>query len=513
MVAQINIIWLKLKAEGEGEGHITLSTMFKRRVSDFITEHTLRSRYYHLIGKVIHPRHQPCLFLHTQTVLWKKTDNEDVQSCQLLDFRPSDSSKTRKPLQALTVNDTTSGKVAYRHLRDGRALVYTGGDYHNANQLLRAVKRKCSKPSSSPKSKRLAKQKEKQVGDTTQQNSESVTQQWTKQRKLQQQQAMVINKLLIQISVHENRPCDIAGLKRAPENVKDVLAFAFQNDNMDTNLNDIDSASSPPETSSCLLSLNDFLAMIGGFEWHRKGVYIHALQGFIYPHFGVFPPTRQDYIALLDNIKVDKAHEEPIRMLEVGVGTGVLSIFLLKEKRVDHVVGTDINPYAVACAQDNVQRWNFSDKVDLVQADLFPATATTTDTEESNSPKYDVLLFNPPWVPGTAATKLDQAVYDTDQNILRRFLDQAQHHVDEDGDVYLLLSNLGMLLGLFHEQDLYHMFREGNLHIVQVYTTTSKAELGKTRKKGRKQHADQLDGVQAARENEVVSLYHLRLIK
>lgn len=110
-----------------------LSTMFRRHVSGFIAEQTNRSRYY-LTGKVIHPRHQPCLFLHTQTVLWKKTDNEDVQSCQLLDFRPSDSSKTRKPLQALTVNDTTSGKVAFRHLRDGRALVYTGGDYLGLSQ-------------------------------------------------------------------------------------------------------------------------------------------------------------------------------------------------------------------------------------------------------------------------------------------------------------------------------------------------------------------------------------------
>jgi methylase of polypeptide subunit release factors len=97
--------------------------------------------------------------------------------------------------------------------------------------------------------------------------------------------------------------------------------------------------------------------------------------------------------------------------------------------------------YAIACSKANVQRFGFSDKVDLVQADLFPATATTTDIEESNKTKYDV-LFNPTWVPGTAATKLDQAVYDTDQNVLRRFLLQAQHHVNEDGDVYLLLSNL-----------------------------------------------------------------------
>jgi predicted RNA methylase len=414
--------------------------------------------------------------LHTRTIYWKRC--EDIHRCKLISFR-SPASNNIEPLQALTVNDTTSCNTAMKHLDDGKALVYSGqeADYHNARQLLQAIKRRY-------KRKRMA----------LQETSTDITGLWMKQKKLQEDQSDVVNRLLIQIGLAEGRPSELLNLNRVPTTSKSVLAYAFKNDRS-VLLDDQQSAMCDSEF--LLLSLSDHLAMIGSYEWNRKGIYIHALQDYIYPHFGVFPPTRQDYISLIDHITVDSAAKTYVCMLEVGVGTGVLSMILMKQNKVHHVQGTDINPYAVACAQDNIWRHGLNDKFTVMQADLFPA---------STKAKYDIILFNPPWLPGNAAKHLDDAVYDSPkQDTIRRFLTHAHQYLHPDGQIYLIMSNLGILLGLYQEDDLHQMVEEGNLEIVKVWHTTFE-----TKKSKRK--AEELP-IESARAKEVISLYQLRVIK
>jgi methylase of polypeptide subunit release factors len=191
-------------------------------------------------------------------------------------------------------------------------------------------------------------------------------------------------------------------------------------------------------------------------------------------------------------------------MLEVGIGSGILSAILLKQNKVHSVVGTDINAYAIACAKDNFQRLGLDEKVDLYQTDLFPISNSTTKDN-----KYDIILFNPPWLPGNPVSELDRAVYDTcDQNILRRFLTEVQHYIAPGGRVFLMLSNLGILLGLFQDTDLNIAFHDGSLEIIEVNKTTCKAKL-----EGLSQRniIQPINSVKAARANEVISLYQLRL--
>ena len=459
-----------------------------------ISRSTIRNAGHLIINKLKHGC--ICLSIHTQIVYWSKFDNgkqQLVDPCRLLSFRPVQTGC----LRALTVNDTTSCQSALNHLRNGKALVYTGpgANYHNARQLLQALKRRYSK-------------RTENAINCYEHKDGGVREQWLMHRQLLQDQSEVINRLLIQVSLRDKRPCDIFDLKRAPSNANEVLTFAFQND-PDVDLVPVnDKQSSDSEQSYILLSLNEFLAMIGAFEWNRKGVYINALNDYIYPHYGVFPPTRQDYLALLEHIKIDTTHQKHVRLLEIGLGTGVLSIILLQQNKVHSVVGTDINPYALECARDNFQRFGIDDKADFLQTDLFPASCTGI-RQEMASDKYDVILFNPPWLPGIQATKLDQAVYDTlDQSVLRRFLSQVQYYMKSNGRVYLMMSNLGILLGLFEEQNMYDMFDEGNLNLVEVHKTICKAE---TKVTGAHKKKRRSSSIESARTNEVISLYHLRL--
>ena len=210
-------------------------------------------------------------------------------------------------------------------------------------------------------------------------------------------------------------------------------------------------------------------------------------------------------------------------MLEVGIGSGILSIILLRQSKVDHVTGTDINPYAIASARDNMQRLGLEHRVLLLHANVFPPIPPPPPPPSSTNigvTGYDIVLFNPPWLPGDASTHLDKAVYDPNQTVLRRFLCHVQHYVREDGYVYMLLSNLGMSLGLFREQELYAMFDEGNLELVEMFhyppTKESAEKSGNTVSKVRwrtsvANNSMSFDGIASARAREVISLYKLRV--
>lgn len=470
----------------------------------------------------------PLLF-HTQTVHWRRTadvDDGDAAAaaverrpCRLVTFRPPDH-PTNDPPTALTVDDATRSAWALRRLREGRALVYDGGDYRNARQLLRAVRRRIAAGGASgrPETKRRRNEtriraEEKEIGGAD--DVFDVGKEWTRQRESQRERAAIAHGILIRASLEGDRgPSGILGLKRAPTNAGDVFAYAFQNDKeLVAKLDDGDPTTSSSRSRSCVLvSLVEFLAMVGGYEWNRRGVHVHALGGRVVPHFGVFPPTRQDYLHLLDRVAIERATRggSPVRMMEVGIGSGVLSLILLRRKTVDRVIGTDVNPYAVACTRENMARFGF--EADVMLADLFPPEETPAIRNEGEGDgRVDVVLFNPPWVPGDAATWLDKSVYDPGQGILRRFLSQVQHHVKKDGQVYLLLSNLGVLLGLFQEQDLYDMFDEGNLELVEVHMTESKKEMAKGESDIESEREAQFDLLESVKSREVVSLYHLRV--
>src|SRR5699024_1155197 len=94
----------------------------------------------------------------------------------------------------------------------------------------------------------------------------------------------------------------------------------------------------------------------------------------------------------------------------LGTGTGVLAAVLAR-RGAAHVPATDINPRAVDCAQENIRRLGLEGRVTVLEADLFPPG------------RADLVVCNPPWLPGAATSALELGSYDDASSMLRGFRD------------------------------------------------------------------------------------------
>lgn len=86
------------------------------------------------------------------------------------------------------------------------------------------------------------------------------------------------------------------------------------------------------------------------------------------------------------------------RVLEIGTGSGFLS--LLAARGGAQVTATDISPLAVSNAEANATRNGI--ELVILQSDLFAALP---------SGRFDVVLINPPYYPGTPTSDEEHAWY------------------------------------------------------------------------------------------------------
>ena len=359
------------------------------------------------------------------------------------------------PARIVMVDDQTTADEAYRFACEGTSMLWRG-DFHNARQLLQALTRRIERTEQRKASK--AAKSAKPAVDTA-----LIPNLFHLQRLAQGQRARVLSRLLLELDAGY-----VSRLRRAPE-FSEACTAAF---------GELD--------ESCLLSFRDLQGALGAAQWREKGVPISALKLSIFPHYGVFAPTRHEYVQLLLDAPLPDQHD---LAFDIGTGTGLLAI-ILAQRGVKQVMATDLNPRALACAADNLQRLELTN-VELQQADLFPR----------QQPLANLIVCNPPWLPAKPSSPLEYAVYDAKSAMLRGFLQGAGKHLAPQGEVWLILSDLAEHLQLRTREELLGWFADAGL--------TVKYRLDTQPKHGRSQ--DETDPLHAARSAEVTSLWCLQV--
>ena len=342
----------------------------------------------------------------------------------------------------LLVDDGTTAAAALRRARAGAYLLYQG-DYHNARQLLAAMGRRLERGRRGP------------GGD--------LRARWRSVRAARREDHQVLSRLLVPVDQELRLP-----LRRSPD-VREALAHAL----------------GEAPAGPFLLPLREVLGAIGSREWHEKGVEVPALGGRVHPRHGVFAPVRGEHVALV----AEELASFPLAgkvAFDIGTGTGVLALLLARAGAT--VVATDLAPSAVLSAREEAARWRLADRVEVREADLFPEG------------RADLVVANPPWLPGEPETPLDRAVYDPGGEFLRRFLSGLGDHLASAGEAWLVLSDLAEILGLRPPDEFEGALARNRLTVVG-------------RRSARPQHPrskEARDPLHEARARETVTLYRLR---
>jgi methylase of polypeptide subunit release factors len=356
------------------------------------------------------------------------------------------------PRRIQLADDTMTADAAFRLASEGTGLLWRG-DFQNARQLLQALARRADR-------------KPRKTGKPGQPESTDAGEAFHRHRMLQGQRARILAMLLIELEGDYT-----IELRRAPD-----LRLACTE------------AWGPADGQPSVASLRELLGLVGAHEWRKKGVEIPALGpgpgNRIHAHYGVFSPVRGEYIDLVAQAPLPAG----ALAFDIGTGTGVLAAVLAR-RGVRHVVATDQDPRALACARENVARLGLEQRIEVVQADLFPPG------------KAPLVVCNPPWVPGRPSSPIEHAVYDEGSRMLHGFLAGLPAHLAPGGEGWLILSDLAEHLGLRSRAELLEWIAAAGLKVL-------------ARNEARPRHpkaADPDDPLHSARSREVTALWRLAL--
>lgn len=145
---------------------------------------------------------------------------------------------------------------------------------------------------------------------------------------------------------------------------------------------------------------------------------------------GVFNPTLFQATGVL----VDYLDRQPLpsgcSALDLGTGSGALAV--AAARTAGRVVAVDINGEAVRCARMNLLLNRVDDRAEVRRSDLFEAVAGM---------RFDRVLCNPPYYPGSPRTDLERAFFSND--FAERFATTLPDHLSAGGSALVVLSSEG----------------------------------------------------------------------
>ncbi|HSR58645.1 MAG TPA: HemK/PrmC family methyltransferase, partial [Candidatus Binataceae bacterium] len=133
-------------------------------------------------------------------------------------------------------------------------------------------------------------------------------------------------------------------------------------------------------------------------------------------------------------------------------GSGAIAVAIAVNAPYARVMATDISNAALQLARRNAMRHRCADRINFVQADLFPSAA----------PKFDLIVSNPPYIPSASIAALDPEIARHEPRgalnggpdglaFYRRIAADARQHLVDDGVVMVEVGagQAGEVAGLF----------------------------------------------------------------
>ena len=189
---------------------------------------------------------------------------------------------------------------------------------------------------------------------------------------------------------------------------------------------------------------------------HEPFQYISGIQEFYGLEFEVTPdvliPRPETEMIVEHALEILNAYRGEA-VCDVGTGSGCIPVSILHELKSLRATGLDISKDALNVARRNAEKHTVSDRLELLESDLFGAL---------DGRIFDLIVSNPPYVPAEDIAGLQAEVRDfephialTDQadglSIIQRIIGRAPHFLADEG-------HLLMEIGFNQSNDVAEMF-------------------------------------------------------
>ena len=113
---------------------------------------------------------------------------------------------------------------------------------------------------------------------------------------------------------------------------------------------------------------------------------------------------RQDTEILVEEIISRFKKESNLQILEIGTGSGAISVSLAKFLKQSKIISLDISKEALNIAKLNAKRNQVADQITFLESNLFESLTANES--------FDIIVSNPPYIPSKDILELQKEVKD-----------------------------------------------------------------------------------------------------
>jgi release factor glutamine methyltransferase len=187
--------------------------------------------------------------------------------------------------------------------------------------------------------------------------------------------------------------------------------------------------------------VSQYAALVDRRATREPMAYVLGVQEFWGLTFEVNPavliPRPETEIIVESALELFPDANAPLRLADVGTGSGCLAVALAHARPNARVTAIDLSSEALAVASANAARHRVADRITLVRGDLL------TDPGLQDA-AFDAIVSNPPYVPDGALAGLQPEVRDHEPaaalvagpdglDVIRRLIAQAAGHLRPGG--------------------------------------------------------------------------------